>query len=263
MVNVSDVELVRYCERYFDEYICQYRKMKNLRTMEYVNLTGIHRKLWYEKAACIMKIFVAATIFIVIISLKSGISYMLFGVIVSLFAFGILISIYKHMDLECLYRLGIRYAYDDWGYYLTCAGKGKFVGNVQMIAVSKFHKYVHSFLDIAALCRAIAFSDKMTGENKIGIITRNLGELFINYTDYEQEKNWIMVIPLWIAALFEFYVTEKVEPEIKEILLKSTDESVRADISIFLQSFWADMERKELQNGVLDYLKLFKDNLYI
>lgn len=263
MVNVSDVELVRYCERYFDEYICQYRKMKNLRTMEYVNLTGIHRKLWYEKAACIMKIFVAVTIFIVIISLKSGISYMLFGVIVSLFAFGILISIYKHMDLECLYRLGIRYAYDDWGYYLTCAGKGKFVGNVQMIAVSKFHKYVHSFLDIAALCRAIAFSDKMTGENKIGIITRNLGELFINYTDYEQEKNWIMVIPLWIAALFEFYVTEKVEPEIKEILLKSTDESVRADISIFLQSFWADMERKELQNGVLDYLKLFKDNLYI
>ena len=72
-----------------------------------------------------------------------------------------------------------------------------------------------------------------------------------------------MVIPLWIAALFEFYVTGEVETEIKKILLKSVDESVRADISIFLQSFWADMERKGLKNGVLDYLKLFKDNWYI
>ncbi len=90
----------------------------------------------------------------------------------------------------------------------------------------------------------MAFSDKMSGENRICIITRNLGELFVNYTDYEQRKNWTMVIPLWIAALFEFYVTGEVETEIKKILLKSVDESVRADISIFLQSFWADMERK-------------------
>lgn len=263
MVNVSDVELVRCCERYFDEYICQYKKMKNLQMMEYVNLTGVHRKLWYEKAARFMKIFVAATIFIMIISLKFGTTYKLLWVIVFLFVFWVLISIYKHVDLECLYRIGIRYAYDDWGYYLTCTGKDKFVGDVQIMAVSKFHKYVYSVLDIAALCRAVAFNDKMSGENRICIITRNLGELFTNYTDYEQRKNWIMVIPLWIAALFEFYVAEDVEQKTKEILLKSADESVRADIDIFLQSFWADMEKKELKNGILDYLKLFKDNLYI
>lgn len=45
--------------------------------------------------------------------------------------------------------------------------------------------------------------------------------------------------------------------------MKSADESVRADISIFLQSFWADMERKELKKGILDYLKLFKAELGI
>lgn len=263
IVNVSNVDLIRHCERYFDEYISRYRRMKELHTIEYVNLAGIYRKLWYEKSAYFMKTFVLVTIFIVIISMKFDISYKQFGIIGLLFAFRVLISVYKHTDLECLYRMGIRYAYDDWGYYLTCVGKRKFVGDVQIMAVSKFHKYVYSFLDIAALCRAVAFSDKVSGENRICIITRNLGELFVNYTDYEQRKNWTMVIPLWIAALFEFYVTGGVETEIKKILLKSVDESVRADISIFLQSFWADMERKGLKNEVLDYLKLFKDNLYI
>lgn len=263
IVNVSNADLIRHCERYFDEYISRYRRVKELHTIEYVNMAGIYRKLWYEKSAYFMKTFVLVTIFIVIISMKFDISYKQFGIIGLLFAFWVLISVYKHTDLECLYRMGIRYAYDEWGYYLTCAGKRKFVGNVQIIAVSKFHKYVYSFLDIAALCRAVAFSDKMSGENRICIITRNLGELFVNYTDYEQRKNWTMVIPLWIAALFEFYVTGEVETEIKKILLKSVDESVRADISIFLQSFWADMERKGLKNGVLDYLKLFKDNWYI
>ena len=50
-----------------------------------------------------------------------------------------------------------------------------------------------------------------------------------------------MVIPLWIASLFEFYVTDKISDDAKLILLKSVYESVRADISIFLQSFWADI----------------------
>lgn len=263
MVNVSDVELIRYCERYFDEYICKYRKMKDLRTIEYVNLAGMYRKLWYKKAANFMKIFVVINIFIVVIGMKFGISYKQLGIIGLIFVFGVMVSICKHIDLECLYKIGIRYVYDEWGYYLTCARRSKFVGDVQMIAVSKFHKYVYSFLDIVALCRAVAFIDKLSGEKKICIITRNLSELFTNYTNYEQEKSWIMVIPLWIAALFEFYVTGGVEEEVKKILLKSADESVRADISIFLQSFWADMERKKLTNGILDYLRLFKAELYI
>lgn len=46
-----------------------------------------------------------------------------------------------------------------------------------------------------------------------------------------------MVIPLWIAALFEFYVTDKISDDAKLILLKSVDESVRADISIFCKVF--------------------------
>ena len=71
-----------------------------------------------------------------------------------------------------------------------------------------------------------------------------------------------MVIPLWTAALFEFYVTDKISDDAKDVLLKSADESVRADISIFLQSFWADMERKELKEGISKYIQLFEKKLY-
>ena len=87
-----------------------------------------------------------------------------------------------------------------------------------MIEKSKFHKYIHSFLDIVALCRAVAVSDKMNGEKKICIITSNLSELFANYSDYKENQNWVMVIPLWIAALFEFYVTDKISDDAKQLI---------------------------------------------
>lgn len=263
MVNVSDVELVKYCEKYFDEYICKYKKLKDLQAIEYVNLAGIYRKLWYEKAARFMKMFVRASIAIVIIGMTFGMTYEQLLVIGLILVFGALITIYKHIDLECLYEIGIRYAYDRWGYYLTCTNRSKFVGNVQIIAISKYHKYIHSFLDIVALCRTVAFSDEMSGENRICIITKNLSELFLNYTDYKEIKNWIMVIPLWIGALFEFYVTGGVMAEVKATLLMSAEKSKKADISIFLQSFWADIERKKLDNGILDYLRLFEAKLYL
>lgn len=196
VLNVSNVELIKCCEKYFDEYICRYRKIKELRTIEYVNLAGVHRELWYKKAAHFMKIFVALSIFVTIFSMFFGISYKPFGVIGLIIIFGILVIIYKHIDLKCLYIIGIRYFYDEWGYFLTCTSRNKFIGTVQMIEKSKFHKYIHSFLDIVALCRAVAVSDKMNGEKKICIITSDLSELFANYSDYKENQNWVMVIPL-------------------------------------------------------------------
>lgn len=262
LINVSNVELIKCCEKFFDEYICRYRKIKGLRTIEYVNLVGVHRELWYKKAAHFMKIFVALNVLVVIINMHFGMSYKYLAVLVLIFLFGIMIALYKHVDLECLYKITIRYFYDEWGYYLTCTSRSEFVGNVQMIEVSKFHKYIHSFLDIVALCRAVAFNDKINGENKICIITSNLSELFLSYSDYKDSKNWVMVIPLWIAALFEFYVTGKISDNAKDVLMKSADEGLRVDISIFLQSFWADIERKELKAGVSEYIQIFEKKLY-
>ncbi len=262
VVNVSNIELIKYCEKYFDEYMCRYRKLKELRMIEYVNLAGVHRELWYKKTAHIMKIFVVLSVLGVIMNMSFGMSYKPLVVLGLIFVFGILVVLYKHIDLECLYKMGIRYFYDEWGYYLTCTSRSKFVGTVQMIEGSKFHKYIHSFLDIVALCRAVAFNDKMNGEKKICIITSNLSELFVDYSDYKDSQNWVMVIPLWTAALFEFYITGKISDDVKSVLMKSVDESVRADISIFLQSFWADIERKELKDGISKYIQLFEEQLY-
>ena len=262
VVNVSNIELSKYCEKYFDEYISRYKKIKELRTIEFVNLVGIHRKLWYKKVACFMKIFVVLSLFVVVISKFFGESYKSLGIIGLIFVFGVLISIYKHIDLECLYIIVIRWCYDDWCYYLTSTNRSKFVGTVQIIEKSKYHTYIHSFLDIVALCRAVAFSDKMNREKKICIITSNLSDLFANYSDYMENQNWIMLIPLWAAALFEFNVTGKISHDVKTILKESVDESVRMDISIFLQSFWADIEKKELKEGISKYIQVFEEKLY-
>jgi len=162
-----------------------------------------------------------------------------------------------------LYKIGIRYFYDEWGYYLTDACNGKFVGTVQIFEISKFHKYIHSFLDIVALCRAVAIADKINGEQKICIITNNLSDLFKKYTDYNDNPDWIMIIPLWIAALFEFDITGKLRNDIKSTLLMSVRKNNKADISIFLQSFWVDIKREELKNGILRYVQSFEANLYV
>ena len=183
-------------------------------------------------------------------------------VIVLIFAFGILISLFQHIDLDCLYKMAIRFFYDEWGYYLTSTRCDKFVGTVQFIECSKFHRYIHSFLDIAALCRAVAFNDKITGEKNICIIASNLSDLFVNYSDYKNNKNWVMVIPLWIAALFEFYITDQVNDDVKAVLVNFADERKSINISIFLQSFWADIERKLPKEGVSKYIKSFEEELY-
>ena len=116
VLNVSNVELIKGCEKYFDEYICRYRKIKELRTIEYVNLAGVHRELWYKKAAHFMKIFVALSVLAVIMNMFFGMSYKYLVVLGLILLFGFLIALYKPIDLECLYKMAIRYFYDEWGY---------------------------------------------------------------------------------------------------------------------------------------------------
>lgn len=262
MLNISNVELIKCCEKYFNEYISRYRKIRELRTIEYVNLAGVHREQWYKKVAFFMKKIILISALAITMNMFFGMLYKSLITCFLVLAFGILIACYKHIDVECLYKIAIRYCYDEWGYYLTCTSRSKFVGTNQMVGYSKFHKYIHSFLDIVALCRAVAFHDKMNGDNRICIITLNLSELFENYSDYKNDKNWAMLIPLWIAALFEFYVTGEIGDDVKNVLLKSVDDSVSADISIFLQSVWADVERKELKDGISRYIQIFEEKLY-
>lgn len=262
VVNISVIELIKYCEKYFDRYMCRYRKIKKICTVEYVNLLGVHKELWYAKMACLINVFVGISLFVTLFGMFLGNSLKSFGVVGVITIFGVLIKVYKHMKIDYLYKIVIRLAYNEWGYYLSWENGDKYVGIAQMLSLSKYHKYVYSFLDIVALCRAIAFNDKMNGERKICSISKNLSDLFINYTDPEEEKNWIMFLPLWQTALFEFNVTGTISAEVKTVLNMVSDKNVRFDISIFLQSFWADIERKKIEDGVSDFVQLFEAELF-
>lgn len=261
-VNIKKTELVRCCEKYFDCYIRSLKKIKGLRTIEYVTLGMQGKKIWYTKVTNYMEIALVGSIYYIIVNMELGITCEHIQAIVYIVVFIILQKVLKCMNYDFLQVIVIRYFYDEWGYYLTDGEKDKFVGTVQLIETSKYHRYVHSFLDITALCRAIVADDKLNKENKICIVSNNLSDLFLNYSDFEEEKNWIMVLPLWIAALFEFSVTGKIDGSVKKILLESVNENVKADINIFLQSFWVDMERKELDEEISKYIYLFEMELY-
>jgi len=63
-------------------------------------------------------------------------------------------------------------------------------------------------------------------------------------------------------VLFEYYVTGEISNVAKDVLMESVNKNTRADISIFLQSFWADIERKELKEGIAKYIQLFEEKMY-
>lgn len=220
-------------------------------------------KIWYQKVAHMMRWVILGSLLVSMIEFVQGMRIRALGTVILISIFGLIIIIYKWRNLKyLLYTMAVRTAYDVWGYYLSCEKKKKYVGTVQMIDRSKYHGYVHSFLDIAALCRAVAVQDEVNKKCNICIVAQNMSELFTDYTDYEDNPQWTMVIPLWIAALFEFKVTKEIDMEVKTVLIKCCNENTWPSIEIFLQSFWVDMERKNLDSGILGYIRDFKMELF-
>lgn len=265
-IDISSTKLIKGCEKYYTEYMYRYNKIKRIDMIKYINLSGQYRKEYGLKAVQLLYILVRIGIAIGLVALLWGGMYK--WVLVLFFVsemFVIEMEWNKYKDAEYLYKILIRLVYHEWGYYLTYSNKNKFVGTVQMIELSKYHKYVHSFLDIVALCRAVAINDQLEGRNRMSIITSNLSELFEDYSDdgdCKQDRNWVTLIPLWAATLFEFSVTGTVNADAKPVLLEYADASARFDISMFLQSFWADMERRELSDGVAEFVQAFERELY-
>lgn len=262
IVDMTNNELIRVCERYFDKYKKCYIKVGDLCGIEHVNLNGVHKEIWYPKTAGYMRMFIILNILFVGIRLYCGKICSSIAVLLLIIVFIIIVNKFKKVDEECLYKIAFRYFYDDWGYCLYLNNCVKFVGNFQFIDVSKYHKYVYSFLDIAALCRAASFNNEEEKKNRICIISKNLCDLLNNYIDCDSEKNWITIIPLWIAALFEFYIIGKINEHTKTELSKKIYRRKIKDLNIFLQSFWADMERKKLEDGPSDFVQSFLAYLY-
>lgn len=264
-ISITDTELIRYCERFFYKYIDRYKKIQQVDAIEHVNLMGVRQESWYGKAACYMKDVVCISIFGVFCSVKAESIFKICIIIVLIILFLFLINLFKHVDKTCLNKIAIRLFFYEWGYYLTWGEENKYVGSLEKFVFSKYQKYVYSFLNIAAFCRAIAYTDQISikEENRISMISRNLSDLYINYTEQE-EKNWVMYLPLWQVALFEYDVTRMISLETKVVLnrvVEATGEK-RPYIFIFLQSFWADIKRKKIEDGISDFVLLFEKELF-
>ncbi len=249
-MNLSQIELIRYSERFFNEYISYLKKMRNIISIEYVTLMGIYKDYWYKRSAKKMRYFVCLnSVILLAILIRNGLSSQIILVCVLIMCFGINISFLKKKDNNYLNKIAIRYFYDEWGYCIYCKQKKcKYVGNVQMIEWWKQHKFIHSFLDIVALCRAVTLDDEIMKTEKIKLLSKNFSELFYIYADddfSETCKAWIVYLPLWISSLFEYKLFRNIDIKIKcQLKCSLKDGEDWNGLHIFLQSFIVDMTRQ-------------------
>lgn len=261
MVNIPINELLRYCETYFSEYIYNFQRIRKGFSIEYVNLMGVHKQLWNDKIQPYIRVFFVLSTFIGMWKLKDNLlaAYIL---IMLLVIFSFIMFVYKHWYRDYLYKILIRYAYDEWGYYLSWGEKYKYVGTAQMFNRSRYHKYVHSFLDIVAFCRAVAFNDQIEKKRTICAISSNFCDLLVNYTDGVKVKEWEMFLPLWQSALFEYYIIKDINPKVRDVLRQMVSRNTRHNISIFLQSFWVDIIRKKLDDESMNVVYQFEREIF-
>lgn len=248
--NISNTELEVYTEKYFDYFVEYFKKIKTPLNIEYVNFLGIYKEIGFKK---IKLGFILFAVFSIIV----GIICRDIVTVLLVISFFIVSSIYKRVDKNSLYRIAFRLWGNEWGYRICINSKYVFVNTRHNRSFRKIDKFVHSYLNIAAFCRNAAFNDKVQNQNTICHITRSLNELFSYYIDEEFKQSWIIYIPLWIAALFEFQITQTINEEVKKTLQKTSEKNL-ADIFIFLQSFWVHMERKNLDDGPLEFINRFR-----
>lgn len=256
-INVSDGDLIKYCEKYFSEFLYNIRRIKRDITIEYVYMLGN-----YKMKICKKEFY--TTVFFAFFSLIYAFCfpasfYKRIALLSLVFLFFLFIFLLFLIDKNSLYKLGIRLFYDDWGYFITLGEKKtKFVGEIQLFELSKYHKFIHSFLDIVALCRAVAIGDERNGSKTICTIAQNLSELYTDYMPYRD--SWIGLLPVWAAALYEYKVTHQITKFVKETLAIQKEEDFH-NINLFLQSFWTDIERIGLDKGTGEYVKQFLEEI--
>lgn len=241
-VDASEVELAKLCENLFSQFMRKYLKLHNLCRIEFVNIYGMYKDNWYNRAAKIMKKIIIASVCVLILYIIFLPSVKIIFLSFLIVAFLLNIEKLKKIDSTYLYRLAIRYFYDEWGYCLYYQDKCKFVGMTQLLKLSKEHSLIYALLDIAALCRYVCVTDK----SKIHIVTENICELIYQYgEEMHPVENEIAILPLQIAAFFEYVATGQIDKSVKRKLryyYTDTDKSWR--INTFLFSFWVDMTRE-------------------
>lgn len=245
-INNIGNEIAKSCEQFFCEYVSCLKKLDKIEGIEFVCLLSKYKKEWYNLVKKYIQVFMLLSIAIIciikVLVLQKNIMFIIWPMIMFLIVVFIIIKV----DKNVMYKIAIRFFYDDWGYCVYYKNKCKFVAYTQMLGRSKQHEYIYSFLDIVAFCRAVIEADKINKTQKIRIVSNNFVELFKTYDTLEREqKDWIRMLPLWAMALFEYKISKEVENDVKKVLKNSIKNRCEwAEVSIFLQSLLVDLSRK-------------------
>ena len=257
-ISSSYQQLDEICQHYFLKYKKNYLKIakrEKIKLVEYANIAKVNKEYWFKPAIWNWKIFwlvnVLITVVMCIVNQDDSWGYILIWEIFFISCFKFL----KSVDLSSLEIIVAIYNYDLWGYFIKTNKKVKFIGTVQLLELTKYHVYVHSMLDVAALCRAVAYSD-MHNENKmIQFVSKNFNDLYNEY--FEDDENWVAILPVWIAAMFEFKVVQNINSDVKKTLNKYLCSEERNELTAFLESFWKDMMRTKNNDKTIEECQRF------
>ena len=101
----------------------------------------------------------------------------------------------------------------------------------------------------------MAYSD-MHNENKmIQFVSKNFNDLYNEY--FEDDENWVAILPVWIAAMFEFKVVQNINSDVKKTLNKYLCSEERNELTAFLESFWKDMMRTKNNDKTIEECQRF------
>ena len=256
-------ELSELNELYYSKFLINKKKIKFLNNVQFIPTIGTEKQYWYKKAANKMKIFWICSAVIMMVSFvvlrdKS----ILFG-LGALGVFAIRVLWIKKVEETPIFlmKLAMRFLYDEWGWCLWYENKKrkkiKFVGRVQILELSKYHRYIYSLLDIAALGRAIVRADMADGGRRIEVMTKDIYELTQYYTEEEDKASWVDILPLWITTLFEYSSLNDISnKEVKELLKKYCENNDDYEkLKVFLEGFWLEITRereKQIENGFIN-----------
>lgn len=266
MENKSFSELVRMCEKGYYEFELTKQKMEKVLSIHFSNIFCENKEDWFKCTARNMKNFVIINVFCmpVFINFKDIFGVYLVWIIVAMIVFCGNICYLMKKDRDFLIRSAIRFFYSEWGYTLQLEDKkghkhSKFVGRVQLFERGKHHNFMHKFLDIVALCRAVAFDDKANETKRIQRVSDNMHELSLMYNTGGRTVSYIDLLPVWVASLFEYEVTGGLHSNsIKEALRKTCiGTRKRKEVRKFLIGLWLDITRNKNQNEIESYINSF------
>lgn len=258
--HMSKLELIKHLEKYFSAFTRNYNKKRNIKKIEFGTPYGINRDYWYNRIAKRIKvIFIICGAIICLNAIFLSQWWMLFSLVYFVILY-ILICAIKIEDGDYLKRILIRLYYDEWGCFLI-GNKVEFVGNVQTIGQGNKYKFVHAILNLAAFYRVISFDDRINGNHRMKIVIDNLCDL-TKTQKQEGEQNWIEILPLIMASLFEYNNTGMISGNVKKLIYEyKFSDNEKRDMQYFLQGLWATVTgRMPTSNDGL-FIRNFSDLL--